>query len=133
MLRSLEEAEKTRGGPKGILGKVVAIAHKVHMEQARDALEDDNTDRERQAEYSQDLLECIRRVMIVEAKIQKSSKTAMKTRTLSKFPPGGLLGVRGVPGDGVPAMAELRIDQYTYAMYWQFAPYLEPVRCGPRS
>ena len=47
VLRSLEEAEKTWGGPKGILGKVVTIVHKVHTEQACDTLQDDNTDWER--------------------------------------------------------------------------------------
>ena len=136
VLRSLEEAQKTRGGPKGILGKLMTIAHNTFTQQIRDGLQDNNTDRESeagQAEYSQDLLECVRRVMIVESRIQELSKTALKTRTLSNIPPGGLLGVRSVAGGGIPAMAELHIDQYSNAMYWQFAPYLEPVRCGPRS
>ena len=136
VLHSLEEAEKTWGGPKGILGKVTTVTHKTFTQQMSDVLQDDNADREREAgraEYSQDLLECVRRVMIVEARIRESSKMALNTRTLSKIPPGGLLGVKGVHGESMPAMAGLRIDQYSNAMYWQFAPYLEPVRCGPRS
>ena len=135
VLRSLEEAEKTRGGPKGILGKVTTVTHKTFTQQMSDVLQDENTDRESEAgraEYSQDLLECVRRVMIVEARIRGSSKTALNTRTLSKIPPGGLLGIKGVPGKSIPALAGLRIDQYSNAMYWQFAPYLEPVRCGLR-
>jgi hypothetical protein len=129
VLRSLEEAEKTRGGPKAILGKVMTIAHKIFTQQASDMLQDDNADWEREAgraEYSQDLLECVRRVMIVEARTRES-----KTRTSSKILPGGLLGVRGVPGESIPAKEGLRIDQYSNAMYWQFAPYLESVRYGP--
>jgi len=130
LLRRLEDAEKTRGGPKGILAKVTTIAHNTFSQQASDVFKDDNADG---AEYSQDILECIRRVMLVEARIRESSKTALKTRTLSEVPPGGLLGVMGAPGESIPAMAGLRIDQYSNAMYWQFAPYLEPVRCVSRS
>ena len=128
--RDLEAAEKTRGGPKGILGKLIGIAHKIFVQKLGDGLQDDNANQE---EGSQDLLECICQVMIVEARIQESSKSALKTRTLSRIPPGGLLGVKGVPGESIPPMAGLCIDQYSNATYWQFAPYLESVRCDRRS
>ena len=150
LLRSLEDAEKTRGGPKGILAKVTKIARDALHQHVSGEFEDD-TDQESEAErqdggeeVSQDLLECIRRMMIVEARIRESSKTkgkagknrkkmAPKIRTISKIPPGGLLGISSVPSKGVPARAGLRIEQYSNARYWQFAPDLESVRCDSRS
>src|SRR5258706_1409229 len=130
LLCHLEDAEKTCGDPKGILVKVTTIVHNTFSQQASDVLKDNNADG---AEYSQDILECICQVMLVEARIQESSKMALKTCTLSKVPPGGLLGVMGVPGKSIPAMAGLCIDQYSNAMYCQLVPYLEPVHCVSRS
>jgi hypothetical protein len=83
-------------------------------------------------------------MMMVEARIQWSSKTksqagknwkkmAQKICTLTRTPPGGFLDRRGVPGESIPMMARLHIEQYSNAVYWQFAPYLEPVCCGLRS
>jgi hypothetical protein len=151
-LRSLEDAERTRGGPKGILAKVTRISHKAYTQRVSSEFESEDTDQESGAERQdgggeedlQDVLECVRRMMMVEARIRRSSKTksqagknqkkmARKIRTLTRTPPGGLLDRRGVPGESVPAMARLRIEQYSNAIYWQFAPYLEPVRCGLRS
>jgi hypothetical protein len=152
ILRGLEDAEKTRGGPRGILAKVARLAQKTHLQIVSDLFKDKNTDQESEAEqqdgsgeeYSQDLLECIRRAMIVEARIRESSntksqagknqkKTALRTRTVSNIPPGGLLRTDSVPGESIPAMERLSIDQYSNATYWQFAPVLEPVGCGPRA
>jgi len=151
LLRNLEDAEKTLGGPKRILTKVTRIAQKVFTQEASSVLKDDDTDQESGAErqddggeeYSQDLLECVRRMMSVEARIREPSntesqagqtrkKTTLKGRKLSKNPPGGLLNISGVPGESIPAMAGLRIEQYSNAAYWKFVPYLESVRCAPR-
>jgi hypothetical protein len=151
VLRSLEDAEKTRGGPKGILAEVTRIARKAFYQQQSNVLADD-TDQESGAEQqggsgeqaSKDLLECIRRMMIIEARIRESSntksqagknrkKTAPKKRTLNKIPPGGPLGIIGVTIEGVPAMARPPIKQYSNEIYWKFAPDLESVSCGPRT
>lgn len=60
-------------------------------------------------------------------------KSLLKMLTLSQIPPGGFLCTEVVPGEIIPAMEVLRIEQYSNARYRQFAPYLEPVRCGHRS
>jgi hypothetical protein len=60
---------------------------------------------------------------------KKSSPT---NRTLSRTPAGGLLNIRDVPDEDFPAKETLRIEMYSNAIYWQFAPYLESVRCGTR-
>jgi hypothetical protein len=146
LLRSLEDAEKTRGGPKGILTKVTRLAHGAFTQQVSDGFDTDReSGTERQgdsrAEVSQDLLECVRRMMVVEARIREPLNTASQAgknkkkgaRRLSKTPPRGLLGVRGVPDGSIPAMARLRIEQYLNALYWQFAPHLDSVHCGLRS
>jgi hypothetical protein len=81
-------------------------------------------------------IECVR----IEARIRESSnpdslareKRKKSSHTLSHIPPGGALGIDDVPGESIPAMEGLRIEDYSNAIYWQFAPYLEPVRCGPR-
>lgn len=147
----LEDAEKTLGGPKGILAKVTKIAHESYVQKASDIFKDDGTDQASDVEQdgsgeggSHDLLECVRRMMILDARIQESSKkksrpgknqkkTVLKESTLSNIPPGGVLGISSVPGESPPTMAGLSIDRYSNAIYWQFKPYLEPVRCGPRS
>ena len=85
-------------------------------------------------------------MVIVDERIQESSnaeslagknqkKSSLKMRTLSKIPPGGLLDIKGVHDENIriPAMEGLRIEQYSNAMFWQFAPHLEPVCCGPKS
>jgi hypothetical protein len=152
LLRSLEDTEKTRGGPKGILAKVTRIAHDAYVQRVSSEFESEDTDQESGAErqdgggeeVSQGVLECVCRMMMVEARIRRSSKTksqagknrkkmVQKICTLTRTPPGGLLDRRGVPGESIPAMAKLRIEQYSNATYWQFAPYLEPVHCGLRS
>jgi hypothetical protein len=149
LLRRLEHAEKTRGGPKGILNKVTRIAHNAFLQNASNAFQDNDTDQESGTERqddsgeedSQGVLECVRRMMVLEARIRVSSttksqagKSRKKTaRTLSKIPPGGLLDVVGVLEETIPAMARLHIKQYSNALYWKYAPYLDPVRCGIRS
>jgi hypothetical protein len=93
------------------------------------------------AEVLQDLLECVHWMMVIEARIREPSNTTSQAGKnkkkgacrLSKTPPGGLLDVRGVPDRSIPAMARLRIEQYSNALYWQFVPHLDSVRCGLRS
>jgi hypothetical protein len=80
-------------------------------------------------------------MMVLEARIRVSSttksqagKSQKKTaHTLSKIPPGGLLDVVGVLEETIPTMAGLHIKQYSNALYWKYAPYLDPVHCGIRS
>ena len=68
----------------------------------------------------------------VEPKPQESSENHSPTeRMLIQDPPGGPLNIKRVPGESPPAIGTLCIDEYSNAMYWQFAPYLEPVHCGP--
>ena len=134
----LEDAAKTRGGPKAILPKVAMITHDALVKKSSDVFKDDNMDGEEgqdgsDEENSPDLLECVRQMMVLEASIQESSKTALKGCILSEIPPGGILGRSGAPGKSIPAMAGLSIDEYSNATYWQFAPYLEHVRCGSGS
>jgi len=68
-------------------------------------------------------------MVLIEARICKSSntesqasknqkKTVLKTRTLSKAPPGGLLETTGIPGKSLPAMTSLCIKHYSNALYW---------------
>ena len=86
VLRCLEDAEKTRGGPKGILNKLTTIAHKTFVQRVHDVFEGDNAHQESEAgQYSQDVLECVRRVMIVEARIRASSKTALRHVHSARF------------------------------------------------
>jgi len=134
---TLEDAEKTCGGPKGILAKVSKLAQNAYVWQVsavfRDCDEDQETGVERQdgsgKEDSQDLLECVHRMVLIEARIRKSlntesqasknqKKTVLKTRTLSKAPPGGLLETTGIPGKSLPAMTSLCIKHYSNALYW---------------
>jgi hypothetical protein len=89
-------------------------------------------------EESPNLLECVRRVKIVDPAPQESSNARRLTRknpknTPSQTPPGGLLGRIGVPGERIPTMEGLHIKQYSNTMYWKFAPYLEHVRCETGS
>ena len=82
LLRSLEDTEKTGGGSKRILSKVKDIAHKAFVQQMANVLKGDNdTDPAQEVgqhdgsgeELSQDLLECTRRVMLIEARVQDRS------------------------------------------------------------
>ena len=149
LLRDLEDARKARGGLNGILNDMTAVAHTTFVQQVSRILKekdgDEGSEVEDSEEESRDLLECVRQVMLVEAKIRESSnaegltrknqkESSLKMRTVGQsMPPGGLLEMIGVPGESIPTMGELRIEQYSNAVYWQFAPYLEQVRYGPRS
>ena len=105
-LQSLEDAERTPGGPKYILAKLQHVAHGVHKQQTNRGIMGDYMDQEGEVERqdgsgeedSQDLLECVRRVMIVEATIPRSLNSKSQA---GKTPPGGRLHTRGVPGKEV--------------------------------
>lgn len=83
ILQSLEDAERTQGGPKYILVKLQHVARKAHKHQVGRVLKSNDVDEESEVdrqdgsgeEDSQDLLECIRRVMIIEAIIRRTSNT----------------------------------------------------------
>jgi len=70
VLRSLEDAEKTLGGPKGILAKVVRIAHKTSLEKTSSVFKSADSANDTGEDGSQDVLECVRRMMLLEARIQ---------------------------------------------------------------
>ena len=129
--RSLEDAEKTEGGPRRVLAKITSIAH---QEAVKGVAAVFNPDAEENP--NENLLECIRRVMVLEAVIHKShSKGPMdkkgkgKVHELSPIPLRGTLKMKGGPGESIPAREQLDIQEYSNQAYWRFAPYLESVRC----
>ena len=131
---SLDQAEKTKGGPKRVLAKLTAIARTQAKKEIGDGFNSD----EESPNSHEDLLECIRRMMVVEAVIRESSaklpknkkgKGAHKLRMLSSIPHGGLLNMKGGPDESVPLMEDLNIQEYSNETYWRFAPYLEDVCC----
>jgi hypothetical protein len=128
---SLDNAEKAKGGAKKILAKLMQIAHREAMNEVGDVFDSDAEGNPNSSD--ENLLECIRRVMVVEAVIHESSsnkgKGARKKRRLSSVPPGGALSIKGRPGESIPAMEQLNIREYSNQAYWRFAPYLEAVRC----
>ncbi len=142
VLCSLEAAEKTPGGSKRILAKVQAIGQNTLIRQVSNVFSDDDMDEAREAEphdssgeeHSQDLLECARWMMLIEARTQESSNTKSQATKIQKnmvptrIPPGGLLRTRNGPNESIPAMESLDIGQYSNDRYWQFRPHLDPVR-----
>lgn len=83
--RNLDGALKTRGGPKGVLAKVTKISHAAFVQQTAAVFKDNDNDndmdegsegKEQDTEgetYSTDVLECIRQMMVLEARIRQSS------------------------------------------------------------
>ena len=110
-LHRLEDAGKCRGGPKAVLGRLAGIAHQEFKQQRSDDFKGDDGDMERKRsggdeDYSRNLLECICRMMIVEAGIQKSSSNGSQAgkngrKTACKISPGGLSSIREVSGDEI--------------------------------
>ena len=76
IMRILDDAERTRGGPKGILAKVVKIAHQTSLKKTSSTFKSDDSAEETGENGSQDILECVRRTMVLEARIQELA-TAM--------------------------------------------------------
>ena len=157
ILRRLDEVEKTKGGPKRILTKLMKLAHEVLVyETARlfdsDAGALDNKANPGDIDYSDDdishnVLECSRCVMVLQARVQKQSTAighisdsalaapngapAARTRELSVTPIGGVLIVNGPPNENIPPKSALHIKDYSNSVYWQYAPYLDTVRLAP--
>ena len=135
---SLENAEKTKGGPKKVLAKLTAIAHGEAIKNVA-AVFGSDVEEENPDSSDESLLECIRRMMVVEAAINKASskgrkgKGAQNAHSFSSIPPGGALNMKGEPGESIPAVDQLKIQEYSNKAYWRFAPYLEAVRCTYKS
>ena len=94
LLRSLEDTEKTGGGLKRILSKVRDIAHKAFVQQMSNVLKGDgDTDPAWEVgqhdgsgeELLQDLLECARWVMLIEARVQDRSISHCDPRALGQI------------------------------------------------
>ena len=130
---SLEDVEKTKGGPKKVLAKLRAIAHEEATKKVAHVFDSDVEENPDDSDES--LLECIRRMMMVEAVINKAGskgpkkKGAQNARKFSSIPPGGTLNMKGGPGESTLVMDQLKIQEYSNKAYWRFAPYLEAVRC----
>jgi hypothetical protein len=144
-LQSLEEAENTRGGLKRVLDKVMEIAQKIAHETIHKRavnlfdtdIEEERSDSEGSsggASQSPTVLECIRRAMVLEARIKENDRAQAKEKRDksdnigSIMPPGGILNMKGVPGQTVLQQEGLDIESYSNEAYWKYAPHLDPVR-----
>lgn len=96
ILQSLQDAERTQGGPKYVLAKLQDVERKAYKEQVHRGLKstsdmDEESEVGRQdgsgEEDSQDLLECVRRVMNVEATIRRTSDTESQSVPGKEAPP----------------------------------------------
>ena len=130
--RSLENAEKAKGGPRKVLAKLREVANGQALQAVKDLFDSDVEEIPNGCD--ENLLECIRRVMMVEATIREASlegpmeKKGKRAHILTSIPPGGALNVKGEPGESTPAFDQLSIREYSNHAYWKFAPHLEAVR-----
>lgn len=129
----LQDAERT-GSPKQILAKLTRLAQKEALKQVANNFDSDVEETSNSSK--ENLLECIRRIMVVEAAMLQSSSNgpmknnrngAHKACMVSSIPPGGMLNMKGAPGESIPAIEQLNIQEYSNQAYWKFAPYLEDV------
>ena len=101
-LQRLQDASSPRGGPRAALARLTRIVHDEHSRHIRDGFMGDDSGLERNEEredgsgeeYSRNLLECVRRIIVFEAKIRRSSNKgsqAAKNRKEmgGKVPSGG--------------------------------------------
>ena len=109
-LHDLEKAGRLHGGPKAVLARLMKVAHLESVRRIRDDLMEDDGGLERNTEqedgsgreYSPNLLECVRRMIIVEAKIRQGSQAGKnRKKTAGKTPPGGLSGIREGSGKDI--------------------------------
>jgi hypothetical protein len=144
-LQSLEEAENTKGGLKRVLAKVMEIAckaaHGTIHKRAVNLFESDNEEELSDSEggsgdapQSLTVLECTRRVMVLEERIKENDMAQVKEKGDKRnaigsiMPPGGVLNMKGVPGQTIPQQEGLDIGNYSNEAHWKYAPYLDPVR-----
>jgi len=149
VLRRLEEAEKTEGGPKDVLTELMIVGYRTYLQEVAKLFQEDedsdsheDSDSPGDDEVSYDIIECARRVMVAEARVQEWSTaghttngapaapketTAIRTREPSVTPPGGHLIVNGPPDEDIPPRSALHADIYSNRLYWQYAPYLDTV------
>jgi len=108
-LHCLEDAERPSGGARAKLARLTRIAREELSQKISDDLKVDDPDLERTTEredgsgdeYSRNLLECVRRVIVVEAIIRRSSNKRSQAgnnrrKMARESPPGGSLGIREV-------------------------------------
>jgi len=73
-LRNLEKAEKTKGGPKNILRKLMDVGYKAHLDEVARLFKNDADDSGNPGdEVLHDTLECARRVMVLQKRVQEQS------------------------------------------------------------
>jgi hypothetical protein len=139
--KDLEKEEKTKGRLQWVLTGLKEIGRNVAKKVAERVFESDSNKEEggpgaeASGKDSESLLECVRHILVTEAAIQRSklkkkhkANPILQTRNLDLIPPRGVLVTMGVPGEIVPAMDHLWIQEYSNGAYWRFAPYLDSVR-----
>ena len=123
-LLSLKDAGRRSGGLRVVLARLTKIAHKEFNQQRRsDFMEEDDLELERKTEredgsreeYSRNLLECVRWMIVVEASIRQSSNNRSQVgknqrKMAGEIPPGGHLGIREVPGEEISITTDLDIE-----------------------
>jgi len=74
-LRNLEEAEKTKGGLRNILGKLMDVGYRAHLDAVAREFDVDAEDLGNPGddEPSHDILECARRVMVLQERVWEQS------------------------------------------------------------
>ena len=100
---SLDEAQKVRGDPRSILKKLHKIAYDSWVKKTSEVFEDgtDATVRESGVEGSDDdecapdILECIRQIILLEAKVQKTPSTERGTEDVDIDPVQGPVPAAG--------------------------------------
>jgi len=83
--QSLDDAERTLGGTRAILSKLRKIAHRVNSQKSLSVFEAGDATQETGEDGSQDTLECVWRIMVVEARIWPS--IAAKAQDVPKSGP----------------------------------------------
>jgi hypothetical protein len=146
-LHHLKEVEKTKGGPRNVLTKLMDIGNEAFSNKTARVFDSDTEGLDGETdpgdsdygnnEASHNLLECTRRVMVLQAKIQEHTTNrvlatsneipAENTQELSTAPPGGVLVINGPPDKDIPPRSALCIEDYSNSVYWQYAPYLDTV------
>ena len=104
-LRSLEDAGRTRGGPRAVLAKLTKIAHMELRQQCGDHFEDGDPELEgktgrEDGSGERNLLECVRRMIVQEAKIRQSSSRKNRTEDEPEFFKESGRGKQGETQDG---------------------------------
>ena len=146
----IEEAEGKGGGSQKVLKRLKELAHRVFAANAAAIFDEDAVDDHEtllsedfgEDENSHSLLECVRHIMLMENLVLftspviegKDTSIGHKVDDAKNFwrpsiiPPGGVLNIRGIPGEEPPSLLVLRArGLYSNDEYWKFSPYLDPV------